>query len=383
MNRFDIAVIGAGVFGSWIAYRLVSEGKRVALVDAYGAGNSRASSGGETRILRFSYGAGEIYTRMAVRALELWREFLHGCPETLFHATGALIAAPAGDAMLHASREAMLGAGAHFETLDSEQLRRRFPQISFPEDSAAVFEPSSGALLARRLTNAVASAARRKGAEILRGRVETPSGAGRLPCVLTTAGSLIEAETFVFSCGPWLAGLFPQLLGERIFPTRQEIFFFGIPAGDTRFGPDALPVWLDRTDPRLPYGIPDIENRGVKVAFDLHGPPFDPDSGERIVSAESIAAAREYLARRFPALNDAPLVESRVCQYENTSSGDFLIDRHPEFDNVWIAGGGSGHGFKHGPAVGEYVADLIVGRRTPEPRFALAANHTKQDRTVY
>ncbi len=119
MNRFDIAVIGAGVFGSWIAYRLVSEGKRVALVDAYGAGNSRASSGGETRILRFSYGAGEIYTRMAVRALELWREFLHGCPETLFHATGALIAAPAGDAMLHASREAMLGAGAHFEKLDS------------------------------------------------------------------------------------------------------------------------------------------------------------------------------------------------------------------------------------------------------------------------
>ncbi len=233
------------------------------------------------------------------------------------------------------------------------------------------------------MTNAVASAARRKGAEILRGRVETPSGAGRLPCVLTTAGSLIEAETFVFSCGPWLAGLFPQLLGERIFPTRQEIFFFGIPAGDTRFGPDALPVWLDRTDPRLPYGIPDIENRGVKVAFDLHGPPFDPDSGERIVSAESIAAAREYLARRFPALNDAPLVESRVCQYENTSSGDFLIDRHPEFDNVWIAGGGSGHGFKHGPAVGEYVADLIVGRRTPEPRFALAAKQTKQDRTVY
>jgi sarcosine oxidase len=383
MNRFDVAVTGAGVFGCWIAYRLVSEGKRVALVDAYGAGNSRASSGGETRILRFSYGADEIYTRMAMRAFELWGEFLHGCPETLFHATGALVAAAAGDAMLDASGEAMLGAGARFETLDSEQLRRRFPQMSFPAESAALFEPSSGALLARRLTSAVAAAARQKGAEILCGRVETPSGAGRLPCVITSAGPPVEAETFVFACGPWLASLFPQLLGEKIFPTRQEVFFFGIPAGDTRFGPHALPVWLDRTDPRLPYGIPDIENRGVKVAFDLHGPPFDPDSGERIASTESAAAAREYLARRFPALKGAPLVESRVCQYENTSSGDFLIDRHPEFDNVWIAGGGSGHGFKHGPAVGEYVADVLAGRRTPEPRFRLAAKQTKKDRTVY
>ncbi len=383
MKGFDIAVIGAGVFGSWIAYRLVSEGKRVALVEGYGAGNSRASSGGETRILRFSYGADEIYTRMAMRAFELWREFLHGCPETLFHSIGALVAAPAGDAMLHASREAMLGAGAQFETLDSEQLRRRFPQMSFPAEPAALFEPSSGALLARRLTKSVAAAARRKGAEILCGRVETPSGAGHLPCVLTGGGSLIEADTFVFACGPWLAGLFPQLLGGRIFPTRQEIFFFGVPAGDARFGPDALPVWLDRTDPRLPYGIPDIENRGVKVAFDLHGPPFDPDSGERIVSAENTAAAREYLGRRFPALKGAPLVESRVCQYENTSSGDFLIDRHPEFDNVWIAGGGSGHGFKHGPAVGEYVADVLAGRRTAEPRFMLASKRTTQARAVY
>ena len=383
MNRFDVAVIGAGVFGSSIAYRLVSEGKRVALVDAYGAGNSRASSGGETRILRLSYGADEIYTRMAMRALELWREFLDGYPERLFEATGALVAAPAGDAMLEASREAMLGAGARFETLDSEQLRRRYPQMAFPAGAVAVLEPSSGALLARRLTNAVATAARRKGAEMLRGRVEAPSGAGRLPCVLTGAGSLIEAGTFVFACGPWLAGLFPQLLGERIFPTRQEVFFFGVPAGDARFGPEALPVWLDRTDPRLPYGIPDIENRGLKVAFDVHGPAFDPDSGERIVRGESTAAAREYLARRFPALAGAPLVESRVCQYENTSNGDFLIDRHPEFDNVWIAGGGSGHGFKHGPAVGEYVADVLAGRRTQEPRFSLASKQTRQSRSVY
>ncbi len=383
MNKFDVAVVGAGVFGSWIAYRLVAEGKRVALVDAYGSASSRASSGGETRILRLSYGSDELYTRMSMRALELWREFLGGGKELLFHQTGALVAAPAGDAMLRASREAMRNAGAPFETLEAEQLRRRFPQMPFARDAEAVFEPSSGALMARRLTQSVAAAAHREGAELLRARVETPQGAGHLERVLTCTESQIATETFVFACGPWLGKVFPDLLGERIFPTRQEAFFFGVPAGDLRFGAHALPVWLDRTDPRLPYGIPDIEHRGVKVAFDVHGPQFDPDLGERIVTAEAVAEAREYLAQRFPALRGAPLVEARVCQYENTSSGDFIIDRHPAWDNVWIAGGGSGHGFKHGPAVGEYLADVLAARRPPEPRFALASKHTVQARAVY
>jgi glycine/D-amino acid oxidase-like deaminating enzyme len=171
------------------------------------------------------------------------------------------------------------------------------------------------------------------------------------------------------------------VLKDRIQPTRQEVLFFGAPPGDRRFAPPALPVWADFGSEI--YGIPDLENRGFKIALDRHGPAFDPDTGKREVTAEGVAAVRKYLAGRFPDLKSAPLVEARVCQYENTSNGDFLIDRHPAFDNVWLVGGGSGHGFKHGPALGEYVAGLMIEGGALEPRFTLATKGKVQKRTVY
>ena len=197
----------------------------------------------------------------------------------------------------------------------------------------------------------------------------------------TAAGERISAGNFVFACGPWLGKLFPEILGPRIFPTRQEVFFFATPPGDTRFAPPALPTWLFQADEV--YGMPDLESRGLKVARDTHGEPVDPDTQSRLASAEGAAWASNFVARRFPALKDAPIVETRVCQYENTSNGDFLIDRHPEFSNVWFAGGGSGHGFKHGPAVGEYTAAMILGEGAAEPRFSLATKATHQKRTVH
>ena len=159
--------------------------------------------------------------------------------------------------------------------------------------------------------------------------------------------------------------------------------FFAPPAGDRGFAPPAFPAWIDFSDPRGPYGVPDLEGRGVKFGFDLHGPAFDPDAGDRQLSAEGLNTARRFLAERFPALRDAPLAESRVCPYENTSSGDFLLDRHPEFGSVWLAGGGSGHGFKPGPAVGEYLCARILEGSAAEPRFSLASKLETQRRTVY
>jgi glycine/D-amino acid oxidase-like deaminating enzyme len=144
-----------------------------------------------------------------------------------------------------------------------------------------------------------------------------------------------------------------------------------------------MPVWLHRTHPGLPYALPDIEGRGFKIAFDLHGERFDPDAGGRVVAESSIERLREYLRQHIPVLVHAPLVETRVCQYENTWNGDFLIDRHPQFENVWIAGGGSGHGFKHGPALGEYLSQRILHGAPGEPRFSLAAKQTAQNRAVY
>ncbi|HZD07875.1 MAG TPA: FAD-dependent oxidoreductase, partial [Candidatus Limnocylindrales bacterium] len=206
---------------------------------------------------------------------------------------------------------------------------------------------------------------------------------GRMTTIKSPDGNSISAGTFIFCCGPWLPKIFPGLLGNRIFPTRQEVFFLGGPAGSTDFRPPKMPVWLHRTHAGLPYALPDIEGRGFKIAFDRHGERFDPDSNMRVVGESSITQLREYLRQYIPQLEHAPVLETRVCQYENTWNGDFLIDRHPQFENVWIAGGGSGHGFKHGPALGEYLSGRILHGTPGELRFSLAAKQTAQNRAVY
>jgi glycine/D-amino acid oxidase-like deaminating enzyme len=183
-------------------------------------------------------------------------------------------------------------------------------------------------------------------------------------------GSTLRADQYVFACGAWLGKLFPETIGHRIRATRQEVFFFGTPAGDQSFTEAKLPVWADHRD-RFMYGIPGNQNRGFKIADDTRGPEFDPTSGDRMVSAEGIKSARDYVAFRFPALKDAPLLESRVCQYENSPDNNFVVDRHPRHENVWLLGGGSGHGFKHGPALGQMVAALVLEHKDPEALFRL------------
>jgi glycine/D-amino acid oxidase-like deaminating enzyme len=173
-------------------------------------------------------------------------------------------------------------------------------------------------------------------------------------------GSRVESDVYVFACGPWLGRLFPQLLGEAIRPTRQEVYYFGAPPGSARYLAGALPVWIDFGE-RIVYGIPDIDGRGFKVADDTRGESFDPTAGDRSPSASGIARARRFLGERFPELARAPLLHAEVCQYENSPDGDLVLDRHPEARNVWLVGGGSGHGFKLGPAVGEMAASAILG----------------------
>ncbi|HUK31874.1 MAG TPA: N-methyl-L-tryptophan oxidase [Candidatus Acidoferrum sp.] len=381
-KTYDVAVIGAGVFGSWTALTLARSGRRVALIDAYGPGNARASSGGESRLIRMGYGPDELYTRWSVRSLELWKEFFASVGRRLFHKTGILwIANQEEDAQMSATLEVLARVGVPHERLTGAELAQRYPQIAFRAGSWGLLEPDSGVLMARRAVAAVAEAAVAHGAEYFNERVSVREGKGRVALIKTESGGEIRAEQFVFACGPWLGKIFPEILGQRIFPTRQEIYFFGVPAGDSRFAPPAMPGWLCQSE--LMYGVPDLESRGFKIALDRHGPPFDPDTGARVPSAESIAAMRVYLAQRFPALVDAPLVEARVCQYENTSNGDFLVDRHPEHENVWLVGGGSGHGFKHGPAMGEHVAARVLDKAAQEPRFSLSTKATAQRRSVY
>jgi glycine/D-amino acid oxidase-like deaminating enzyme len=266
------------------------------------------------------------------------------------------------------------------EKLDQAELVKRFPQFFFGDVDWAVYEPDSGALMARRAVQMLVQDMVESGLDLVLEPVVPPSTNGRMDSVTTGGGRTISAGAFVFACGPWLPKVFPAELGRRIFPTRQEIFFFGVPAGERRFAMPAMPCWLDAGDL---YGIPDLENRGLKIGSDVHGPTIDPDTADRLIPEASLTAMRERLGARFPAMKNAPLLESRVCQYENSSNGDFLLDKHPSIDGVWLAGGGSGHGFKHGPAVGEYLAGRILGTQTAEPRFSFASKGTAQERSVY
>ncbi|PYT88333.1 MAG: N-methyl-L-tryptophan oxidase [Acidobacteria bacterium] len=377
----DVAVIGAGVFGAWTAWHLAKRGKRVLLLEAYGPGHSRASSGGESRIIRMGYGADELYTRWSQRSLGQWKEFFAKTRQPLFLETGVLWMAGKNDARLRETAATLKRCGVVFEEYDRAALEKKYPQIALEEIQKGIFEPHSGVLMARRAVAAVVEDAVRLGVEYRCTQVSNPREARKVEHITTSQGERIVAGQFVFACGAWLGKIFPDVLGARIFPSRQEVFFFGIPAGETRFAPPSLPTWLFQED--LVYGMPDIESRGLKIAFDEHGERVDPDTQSRIVSPEMTKAVREYVARRFPALRDAPIVETRVCQYENTSSGDFLIDRHPEMENVWFAGGGSGHGFKHGPAVGEYLAGQILDGAQSAPRFSLDTKETTQNRAVY
>lgn len=353
----SVAVIGAGAFGGWTALHLLRAGCRVTLVDAWGPGHSRSSSGDESRVIRGTYGPNAVYTEMVARAIPLWKEHERRWGVKLFQQNGALwIAKPGDDSYERAAAANLRKYGMAFEEVPAAEARRRWPQMNWDGTEWALFEKDAGYLFARRACQAV---------------MEGFVAEGGVYRQAAWAEGMIEADQVVFACGPWLGEMFPEVLGKLMTPTRQEVFYFGTPAGDARFGDEQFPAWVDNGASRF-YGIPGTEWRGFKAAEDKAGPRFDPTNGDRRVSDAEVANVRGYLARRFPELKDAPLAETRVCQYEMSADGHLIIDRHPSASHMWLVGGGSGHGFKLGPALGEMVAQMVLGKAAVRPEFALA-----------
>jgi len=369
--KLRVAVIGAGAFGGWTALYLLRSGAQVTLLDAWGPGNSRASSGGESLVIRGSYGAKKIYTHMAARALLLWKENQARWKRQVFYKAGVLWMAGADDSYERASLAALREVGLKAEELGHGELARRYPQINFEGVPWAIFEKEGGFLVANLACRSVVEEFQAEGGEYREVAAEVPHVETRLQELKLSDGSSLSVDRYVFACGPWMGRVFPDVIGKLVRATRQEVFFFGPPAGDTRFDFPELPVWADHRE-HFYYGIPGGLGRGFKAADDTRGPDFDPSSTDRIVTGEGLKAMREYISFRFPALKGAPLVESRVCQYENTPDEDFILDRHPRAENVWLVGGGSGHGFKHGPAMGELVARCVTRDQTADPQFLLA-----------
>ena len=363
----DVVVIGAGAFGGWTALHLCRLGATVTLVDAYGPGNSRATSGDETRGVRSSYGTStyaDLWIPWAREALTRWKafdeEWGRAMKLRLFFTTGDLIFREKDEPVVAKTREHWQRLGIRHETLDPTEVQREYPVFDLRKITVVLHEPDAGVVRARRACEVVAEVCRQRGARVMVGRA-LPGGAsnGRLNSVaLAAPEGTLRAAAFVFALGPWFPRMFPELMGKRIFTPLGHVHYFGTPPGDDRFTFPNLPSW---NFPGVTgWAALPADNRGFRVRWRGER-VFDPDRSQRAFPRKHDKAARQLLKQRFPLLWKAPLLETRACHYELSASDNFIIDRHPDFANVWLAGGGSAEGFKFGPVIGEYVAKRVLG----------------------
>lgn len=358
-----VAVIGAGVFGGWTALSLLRAGADVTLIDAWGPGNSRSSSGDETRVIRSTYGANRTYFDLNVRALTLWKEAERKWNRKLFHPVGVLWLCYeentplVDDSIPFAKEHDMM-----YEYISRDDLRKRYPLIQSGDLHHAYLDPFGGYLKARESCLAVAEAFGQEGGTYVQAFVRPGNISNNTMNDLALSnGVTLQADAYLFACGSWMGQVFPDVLGSAITCTKQEAYYFGVPREDS-LAYDALPAWVDVDGDDYYYGIPGNTNRGFKIGVDRRGEPFNPSTGDRVHNPDVLARARKFISRRFPGLKHAPLVENRVCPYENSPDGNFVFEKHPEAENVIFLGGGSGHGFKHGPALGELVAEKLIER---------------------
>ena len=367
-----IVVIGAGAFGGWTALHLRRKGANVTLIDAGGPGNGLASSGGRTRVIRAIYGPDRIYSEMVKRAFELWK------PVTgpWYVETGALWMHRDGDEYVRASLPILKDLGFVVDHFTVAEAARKYPQIDFKGVKSVYFERKAGVLSAHDLCIVVKDLFVKEGGTYRSAKAIAPGALhGALKSVSFEDGSHIDADLFVFACGPWLGQVFSDVIDGNVRPTRQEVLYFTPPSD--RYKPGKIPVWID-FGKRIVYGVPDVNGTGFKVADDTRGETIDPTTGKRKVSDEGVARMRQFLSERFPELKNAPLAGAEVCCYENSPDGNLIIDRLPHANNVWIVGGGSGHGFKLSPVVGEMTAqEILAGKDVPKIFHIDAAREAK------
>jgi glycine/D-amino acid oxidase-like deaminating enzyme len=371
----EIVVVGAGAFGGWTALYLREMGFTVTLVDQYGPGNSRATSGGESRQIRAGYGEREIYTQWVLQAFGRWKAREAEWGRKLLFQTGQLSLTPEWTKDLTDTRRVFDKLGVNYELIKHDDLARRYPQIATENIAFAMYTPTTGVLKAREGCVAVARAFEKKGGRFLIAKTELGrQSAGTLQDVALSTGQHLAAQIFVFACGPWLLKVFPSWMKNKLLTPRRVVFFYGTPPGDERFTYPNFPTWaVDNA-----YGFPSIEGKGFKVVPTFDREIVDPDTQEHTLTVEELRKGREFVTKWFPTLARQPIVESKVCQREDSVDEHFIVSQHPELNNVWLVGGGSGHGYKHGIMLGDYVAHRVVGQdRNPE----LAATFRLKDGT--
>ncbi len=387
-------MVGAGVIGAWTALWLRRGGHDVTLIDRHGPGNRLGSSGDESRITRSSHAGDRHYPVWQRRALGHWRALERDAGQQLFFQTGVVWLANEAQTFEGESLATLQSLGIPVERWTADELAVRFPVLDPTGVPWALFEPEAGALMARKGVTAAIEQLESQGGEVITGRVRPPEGAGpdggatdgaapdaaasrdAFARIELEDGPTVEADAFVFACGPWLPDLFPAAIGGLIEPHRQDVMHFQVPEGDRRYDAGAMPALIDFEGSF--YAFPSFDGKSLKACPDWLGPVERPDDSARECADATIDAAREVLRRRLPGLAAQPVVRTSTCFYEVTPDAHFVIDRHPGLGNAWIVGGGTGHAFKHGPVIGESVAALVTndGAATaelapPDDRFGI------------
>ena len=365
----EVIVVGAGVMGCWTAFYMQEKGAKVTLIDAYGPGNTRSSSGGETRILRADYGEQTIYTEMVLRAYDLWKEWEKVWGRQLMYSTGRLSVGP--ESYINKAKEAaerLEKYGVESEILDKAEMNKRWPQMGIRDGEVALYNPGGAGgstLLAREACRVTTEQFIAKGGKYLHAKALPGSiSNNRLTSIKLSDGQELGADYIVFAGGPWMGELFPEVLKDKLKVFRRDVLFIGTPAGDSRFSYPNLPIWI--FGGTRWYGFPDFHGRGLKAAPFPDYNSIDMDSDERLIHPMEVKRARDFVEERFPGLKGQPITEGRVCQLTFRKDEHFLVDKHPEADNLWFVCGGSGHAFKHGPALGEYVSNRLLNNAQVE-----------------
>ncbi|MEL6963371.1 MAG: FAD-dependent oxidoreductase, partial [Pseudomonadota bacterium] len=340
-------------------------GQRVELIDRWEPGHPRASSTDYNRIIRAISGRDEFYTRWAMESRLRWMEMQAEVGQKLYYECGTLILATEGHCTWEdATAETFDKVGVPYHKFSKADVAARFPQFDASSIGYALFEPQSGMVMAHRAVLAGVELFKRSAGTVRRGRVTTDADER-----LHLDGKPIEADLIVVATGPWMADMYPRTVKPISQIVGINVLYTSTPDGSTAFDHDHMPCWIDHGEGS--FGLPSVEGFGVKAAVVIPD-KIDLDNDERFARRETVVRTRRYIKKRLPGLVGEKVVDSKFNQIILTPDTHFIVDWHPKHDNVLLAGGCSGHLFKHGPVFGEFVAGVGVKDYGTADRFTIA-----------
>lgn len=361
----SIIVVGGGIVGMMTALALQRRGENVTLIDRWEPGHARASSTDYNRVIRAISGRDEFYTRWAREARSRWLELQAESGQNLMYECGALILATEGHCDWEdATTDTFDRVGVPYYRFSRRDVEARFPQFKVDDIAYALFEPEAGMLMAHRCVLTALDLFCKAGGTVQRGRVTT--GSSERPFLDSKP---LEADLIIIATGPWMAEMFPRTIKPISTIIGVNVLYTSTPDGSDAFDKARMPCWIDHG--QSSFGLPSSEGSGVKAAVVIPD-KIDLDNDERLIRRDTLHRTRAYIQRRLPGLVGERVVDSKFNQIILTPDTHFVLDWHPQHDNLLFAGGCSGHLFKHAPVFAEYAAG--VGLRdfgTPE-RFRVA-----------